>query len=128
MSKDAKEAVEWLDKGVQAYKLPRWGAPKLSTFYLKPVNPPGTFALKWDSSKKKEDDAMLVLARDKVKLCEGQSVGLFYKAKNQKLFADKEDLSFSLIAPKRTLDIVAQNAGDYKKFMAALKKIVETTN
>lgn len=43
------------------------------------------------------------------------------QANIQKAFATKEDVSFSIVAAKRTLDVVCQSKDDYADFMTVCK-------
>src|SRR5688572_29187086 len=41
LPKDVRQAMEACDKGIAMFKLPHYGAPKITSFYIKPVSPPG---------------------------------------------------------------------------------------
>jgi len=118
---DLQADLRKLEVGVTMWKLPHHGDAKQTKFYL--TKQGDMYVVSYDSKKKSEEDSCFPLAS--LQLERGQTTALFKEKKFQKQFGNQASLSFSLLSPKRTLDVVAFADEDYQSWIrafSALKK------
>jgi hypothetical protein len=105
--------------GIAFTKIGRSGKPKLTLIFIT-QNEEGGMFMQWESKKKSLEDSSFYLPECQLFL--GPKAGLFTKPKYQKLFANRADSCFSVVAPHRSLDLVAEKAADYEVFVTVLKQ------
>jgi curved DNA-binding protein CbpA len=117
--KDAvKAALEKLHGGLSMDKVPHYGSPKATNFYLENSSDKG-WLFRWESKKKKESETTIAVSAAVV--LNGQQTKLFKK--HASALKEKAGLSFSLDGRKRTVDVVCHNKEDYDTWMLALRHI-----
>jgi len=114
--------------GVEITKIPTgsFASPRKVKFLLKEVKVNNTkdYVFSWESKKKAEDDAAILLSE--AVLYTGHEQGMFKKdAATRKNF--KAELSFTLVAPKRTLDCVCDNLQDFARVTSILRALTKKT-
>jgi len=116
---------ESLSEGISMTKLPNytetWGVPKKCLLYVSEEK--GEWVVRWDSKKKKQSDAQIVLKSNEWILCLGLGVGSFTKKKFAKQFAPLRDLAFSIQTEERILDLIASNKEDHDIWISVLQSL-----
>lgn len=122
------ELMKRLQGGVSLLKIPRRGAPKQTMFYLtRGVD--GQHVMRWESKKKKSEEACV-----NVQVCSlilGQGGGQFAKRADKLLkehpeVAQLSPLSFSVMSPKRSVDVIALSEVDYDAWVQCLRPLCAT--
>ena len=115
-----EEEEMMLRMGLEVRKVPRMGKSKVVKMYID-RNEADEWIVRWDSKKKNKDEATILLSGCKV--VSGMQAGLFLKPENAERFAAQRNCCFSVIAPDRTLDVVAMTFSDQDLWTRTLTRL-----
>ena len=115
-----EEEEMMLRMGLEVRKVPRMGKSKVVKMYID-KNEADEWVVRWDSKKKKKDEASLLLSGCKV--VTGLQAGLFLKPENAERFSAQRNCCFSVITADRTLDVVAMTFSDQDLWTRTLVRL-----
>jgi len=118
-SSDMEEEIKILLQGCSMIKIPKWGKPRSVKVSLKQEQ--NQWILTWASKRKTTEDAQLQVKE--FTFHKGQEEGLFKKKSNRTPYDPQ--LCFSLVAKKRTLDLVCENAQDFARWAKVLEYLMK---
>ncbi len=148
-----EQSIAILSKGVEMIKMPHRGKISRTRVFIERTTPDGTpssvrasisyvYSIRWESkSKSKAETTLLLPSSDSlVKLYTGQSVGAFKdNSKETKALANEKRGSFSVVHPKRSLDLICcgastpigggsgteqQKEAEYQRWMRVFKRLI----
>lgn len=127
---EAREAAEVQAglEGLDFLKIPRSGGAKLTHVHLfdaadpADADAPADWYVTWGSKKKSAEESRLRVSECDLML--GQGGGLFLSTKKWRTeFGRQSARCFSILAPQRSLDLVAQSDEDFDLFVSMLRRL-----
>ena len=115
-----EEEEMMLRMGLEVRKVPRMGKSKVVKMYID-KNEADEWVVRWDSKKKKKEEASLTL--NGCRVVSGMQAGLFLKAENAERFSAQRNCCFSVITADRTLDVVAMTFSDQDLWTRTLVRL-----